>query len=48
MAQDSKSGKDGLSPALVELARKGKLVAGAYSDGRGLILKVDGGRTWGV
>src|SRR5262245_65188752 len=43
MARESKSGKEGLSPALVELARKGKLVAGSYSDGRGLLLKVEGG-----
>jgi integrase len=43
MARESKSSGKGLSPALVDLAKKGKLVAGSYSDGRGLILKVEGG-----
>jgi integrase len=43
MAREPKSTKEGLSPALVELAKKGKLVAGRYSDGRGLMLLVEGG-----
>jgi integrase len=38
MTQKSKSG---LSPALVKLAKEGKLVAGVYRDGRGLLLKVE-------
>lgn len=40
MAQKSKSA---LSPALVKLAKEGKLVAGVYRDGRGLLLKVEEG-----
>jgi integrase len=42
MPRDSKS-RNGLAANVVDLALKGKLVPGSYSDGRGLLLKVDKG-----